>query len=184
MVARKDINTPNRHQKIIRIFLLFFTFIGCPLCVYPQADNVVDDHTDATKERKSIFGKARDLLIWYLDTYDYDTTYIHPKQYYYTLMMQQSANFESYTLRSIKQAQKIRFSPDNSYKLGAYFGWHGLFLGASVNTSELFTKRNGSNKKAEYFFNLYGHKLGADVFFRRTGNDFKIRSAKGFTKEK
>lgn len=183
MDANKDIKSPYQHQRILRMLLLILTFMGCPQGVYPQANTVIENHPNEERERKSIFGKARDLLVWYLDTYDYDTTYIRPQKFYYTLMMQQSANFESYTLRSTNQAQKIRFSPDNSYKLGAYFGWHGLFLGASVNTSELFTERNGANKKAEYFFNLYGHKVGADIFFRRTGNDFKIRSAKGFTKE-
>jgi hypothetical protein len=135
MDANKDIKSPHQHQRILRMLLLILTFMGCPQGVYPQANTGIENHTNEERERKSIFGKARDLLVWYLDTYDYDTTYIRPQKFYYTLMMQQSANFESYTLRSTNQAQKIRFSPDNSYKLGAYFGWHGLFLGASVNTN-------------------------------------------------
>lgn len=144
--------------------------------------NTQEDTTEVRLERKNIFTKARDLLVWYLDTYSYDTTYISPSQYYYTLMIQHSADFASYTIRNTSEnnPQKLRFAPDHSYHLGAYFGWHGLFLGLSINMSELFSDRKGSNKKTEYFLNLYGNKIGGDIFFRRTGNDFKIRTASGF----
>ncbi|MBR5803526.1 MAG: DUF4421 domain-containing protein [Bacteroidaceae bacterium] len=177
MVANRAEDSQKRYCGILKTILLILIFIGWPLCIHSQAES----YSDAEGERRSLFVKSRDLLIRYLDSFGYDSIYIRPQQFYYTLMIQQSANFENYTIRSIDKAQRIRLAPDNSYKLGAYFGWHGLFLGASVNTSELFSDRNGANKKAEYFFNLYGRRLGADLFFRRTGNDFKIRRADGFS---
>jgi hypothetical protein len=147
-----------------------------PLIATAQTDSIV-----VKGKSKNLFTIVRNLVVGYLDYYDYDTTYIHPPKFYYTLMMQESANFELYTLRSLgEKRQVLRFVPDHSHRLGAYFGWHGLFLGASVNADELFSKRKPSNKKAEYFFNLYGNKVGADFFYRSTGNDFKIRHTDGF----
>ena len=147
-----------------------------PIIATAQTDSAV-----VKGKSKNLFTIVRNLVVGYLDYYDYDTTYIHPPKFYYTLMMQESANFELYTLRSLgEKRQVLRFAPDHSHRLGAYFGWHGLFLGASVNADELFSKRKPSNKKAEYFFNLYGNKLGADFFYRSTGNDFKIRHTDGF----
>lgn len=145
------------------------------------AVTVKTDSVATVKQKRNILTKVRDAIVWYLDYYDYDTAYISPPKFYYTLMVQQSASFEQYTIRTTgERSQMLRFAPDHSYKLGAYFGWHGFFLGASVNANELFSKRNGTNKKTEYFVNLYGAKVGADFFYRRTGNDFKIRRADGF----
>jgi hypothetical protein len=156
------------------VVLLWVLFI--PLIATAQTNSAV-----VKGKSKNLFTIVRNLVVGYLDYYDYDTTYIHPPKFYYTLMMQESANFELYTLRSLgEKRQVLRFAPDHSHRLGAYFGWHGLFLGASVNADELFSKRKPSNKKAEYFFNLYGNKVGADFFYRSTGNDFKIRHTDGF----
>lgn len=132
-------------------------------------------------KKKNIFVRGVNLLANYLDSYSYDTVYIRPSQYFYTIMVQQSASFEQYAIRCRgEHPQTLRFAPNQSYKLGAYFGWHSLFLGVSVNTDELFSSHSGASKKSEYYFNLYGHKLGCDLFYRKTGNDFKIRKSKGF----
>ena len=159
---------------------MFLLILVTVLPIGAQTSETAD--TPKTEKRgKNIFTKARDLLIWYLDYYDYDTAYIVPPKHYYTFMMQHSSNFEQYTIRSIgNKRQTLRFAPDHSYRLGAYFGWRGLFLGASVNLNDLFSERNGTNKRTEYFINLYGNKIGADFFYRRTGNDFKIRHTNGF----
>lgn len=153
--------------------------VSADTCCIVAADTLAS--ASPKKKRKNIFVKARDLLVWYLDYYDFDTAYIRPTEFYYTLMLQQSASFESYSIKSSgTHPQKLQVSPNHSYKLGAYFGWHSLFVGLSANTDELFSKREGSNKKTEYFVTLYGYKLGCDFFYRRTGNDFKIRETKGF----
>lgn len=160
----------------------------CTVCLGAKAQEAIPTNSVTTpstgteaRKKKNFFTTVRDAVVWYLDYYDYDTAYIAPPKFYYTLMMQQSANYERYTIRSTgDKKQTLRFAPDHSYKLGAYFGWHGFFLGASINADELFSKKNGTNKKTEYFINLYGNKVGADFFYRRTGNDFKIRHTDGF----
>lgn len=136
------------------------------------------------KPRRNLFVKAYDLLVGYLDSYTFDTAYIEPSRFYYTLMLQQSANFEHYTISGLgEKPQRLSFVPDHTYRIGAYFGWHGFFLGFSINADELFSDRNGNNKKKEYFINLYGQKLGADFFYRQSGNDFTIRSTRGFYRD-
>lgn len=165
-------------RKFIAILLLA---TGIPLAVQSQTLTEDSTATLTTPPKKNLFVKVRDALIKYLDYYDFDTAYIRPTQYKYTIMMQQSASFEHYAIKSIgENTQKLSFSPNQSYKLGVYFGWHSLFLGLSVNTTDLFSKRHGSNKKTEYYFNLYGYKLGGDLFYKTSGNNFKIRDAEGF----
>lgn len=139
-------------------------------------------NTDGTaKKKKNLFVKARDLLVNYLDYYDFDTAYISPSKFYYTLMLQQSASFENYIIRNTgERPQMLHFAPQHSHKIGVYFGWHSFFLGLSANTDELFAKRKASNKKTEYYLNMYGYKLGADFFYRSTGNDFNIKRLDGF----
>lgn len=151
---------------------------------WAQTSNLETEDSTPTSDRKTdknIFLKARDLLIDYLDYYDFDTAYISPSKFYYTLMVQQSASFENYIIRNTgNNPQKLHFSPHHSHKLGVYFGWHSMFLGFSINADDLFAKRKGSNKKTEYYINMYGYKLGADLFYRTTGNDFKIHKTDGF----
>lgn len=165
-------------RKLIAILLLA---TGMPLAAQSQTLTEDTTATLTTKPPKNLFVKARDALIKYLDYYDFDTAYIRPTQYKYTIMMQHSASFEHYAIKCVgEKAQKLSISPNQSYKLGVYFGWHSLFLGLSVNTTDLFSKRHGSNKKTEYYFNLYGYKLGGDLFYKTSGNNFKIRDAEGF----
>lgn len=174
----------------IRFLLIFlFTTLVSP-AVYAQREKSPSEEiqTDTCHvpeqegvKKKNLFVKAYDLLINYLDHYSYDTAYIRPPAFKYTVMLQHSASYENYTIRtSTPRPQKLKFAPDHSYKLGAYFGWHSLFLGFSINTDELFTNRRGSDKKTEYFINMYGCQLGCDLFYRSTGNDFKIRQSEGF----
>lgn len=143
-------------------------------------------NTDIIEKEKSnnFFIKAKDILIDYLDYYDYDTTYIRPTKYVYSIMFEENSAFENYSINSIgENAQTLKLAPNHSYKIGLYFGWHSLFLGFSINTADFFSHSKGSNKKTEYYFNLYGYKVGGDIFYRRSGNDFKIRETKGFFKE-
>ena len=86
------------------VVLLWVLFI--PLIATAQTDSIV-----VKGKSKNLFTIVRNLVVGYLDYYDYDTTYIHPPKFYYTLMMQESANFELYTLRSLgEKRQVLRFA--------------------------------------------------------------------------
>lgn len=101
-----------------------------------------------------------------------DTTYIEPQHYNYTFMLQQTTTYEMYSL-SDKSGQKISFSPDMSVRLGPYFGWRWVFLGYTFDLKHLQAKSNHTSKK-EFDLSLYSSLLGIDLFWRQTGNDYKI----------
>lgn len=78
-------------------------------------------------------------------------------------------NFEYYSLSgSEPDAQKINFSPNPHHKVGLYFGWRWIFLGWSVDVSDISRKTNRKNKNTEFDLSLYSSKIGLDLFYRNT----------------
>ena len=103
-----------------------------------------------------------------------DTTYIEPQHYNYTVMLQTTHTYDRYTLRSGgDDPQSLTFSPDGKLRLGPYFGWRWLFAGYTFELSDI----NLSNLRQELTLSLYTSQIGIDLFFRRTGNDYRIRNA-------
>lgn len=103
-----------------------------------------------------------------------DTTFIEPQHYSYTVMLQVTHTYDRYTLSSTgRDAQSMTFAPDMNLKMGPYFGWRWLFAGY---TFEL-TNMNLSRIKQQLDLSIYTSQIGVDLFFRRTGNDYKIRNA-------
>lgn len=103
-----------------------------------------------------------------------DTSYIEPQAYNYTLMLQNTNSYEVYRISS-KKGHSITFAPQMSYKLGPYFGWRWMFLGYTIDLKHI----NGSDKnrnKKELDISLYSSMLGLDFFWRKTGNNYKIRN--------
>lgn len=115
---------------------------------------------------------------------DFDTLYISPNHYNYALMTTHFSNFEYYSVTSnLPQPQKLSFSPNPRNKIGLYFGWRWIFLGWSVDVDDIYRKTNRKNKGTEFDLSLYSSKLGVDIFYRRTGNNYKIHKIKGFPEE-
>lgn len=100
-----------------------------------------------------------------------DTNYIEPQHYNFTVMAQSTLTLEVYRLKS-KSNQSIVFGPESSIKVGPYFGYRWMFLGYTFDLSHM-----NSNSKKEFNLSLYSSMLGIDLFYRRTGNDYRIRSA-------
>ena len=99
-----------------------------------------------------------------------DTTYIMPQKYNFTVMIQNINTYEMYRI-SDNNGQHITFSSRPSVKVGPYFGWRWICLGYTIDFSHL---SNGS-KKQDFNLSLYSNKIGADLFYRKTGDDFRIR---------
>ena len=115
---------------------------------------------------------------------DFDTLYISPNRYNYALMATHFSNFEYYSVSSdLPQPQKLSFSPNPHNKIGLYFGWRWIFLGWSVDVDDIYRKTNRKNKGTEFDLSLYSSKLGVDIFYRRTGNNYKIHKIRGFYDE-
>lgn len=111
-----------------------------------------------------------------------DTTFIFPNLYNLAFMLEHSSWYEYYRLGSNSNngEQSISFSPNANFKLGVYFGWRWIFLGYSFDVKDIFGGHKNKAKKTEMALNLYSSKFGVDLYWRKTGSDFKIRSYNGF----
>ena len=111
-----------------------------------------------------------------------DTTFISPHLYNLAFMLEHSSWYEYYRLGSNSNngEQSISFSPNANFKLGVYFGWRWIFLGYSFDVKDIFGGHKNKAKKTEMALNLYSSKFGVDLYWRKTGSDFKIRSYNGF----
>ena len=103
------------------------------------------------------------------------TAYIEPQHYNYTVMLQYTSNYELYRLVS-KSGQEITFAPNFTLKLGPYIGWRWIFLGYTIDLTA-FNNKTAKSAKQEFDLSLYSSMLGVDLFWRETGNDYKIRNA-------
>ena len=111
-----------------------------------------------------------------------DTTYISPNLYNLTFMLEHSTWYEHYRLgnNDRQNSQQLNFSPTLGTKLGIYFGWRWIFLGYTFDVEDLFGNNENKSKKKEMSLNLYSSKFGVDLYYRKTGSDFKLRSYEGF----
>lgn len=124
----------------------------------------------------------KDAIKKFMNFSDFDTLYISPNRYNYALMVTHFSNFEYYSITSeLPQPQKLSFSPNPHNKIGLYFGWRWIFLGWSVDVNDIFKKGTRKNRGTEFDLSLYSSKLGVDIFYRRTGNDYKIHKIRGFS---
>lgn len=111
-----------------------------------------------------------------------DTNYISPNRYNLAFMLEQSTWHEHYKLGTNRndQSQKLSFSPSLGTKVGIYFGWRWIFLGYTFDIEDLFGGNKNKPKKKEMSLNIYSSKFGVDLYYRKTGSDFKLRSHEGF----
>ena len=105
-----------------------------------------------------------------------DTNYIEPQHYNYSVMLQSTFNYDMYWLKS-GNGQSLMFSPDVIMKIGPYFGWRWIFLGYTFELKNLDFGLGSTSHKREFSLSLYSSQIGVDLFYRRTGSDYKIRRA-------
>ncbi|MCR4918276.1 MAG: DUF4421 domain-containing protein [Prevotella sp.] len=102
-----------------------------------------------------------------------DTNYIEPQHYEFTVMGQITHNYDFYRLSSAgPHRQSVTLAPDVNTKIGPYVGWRWLFLG--------YTFQIGAGafdfKKHEVDLSIYSSQVGVDIFWRESGENYKIRS--------
>jgi len=105
---------------------------------------------------------------------DIDTAYIEPQHYNWSVMWQASHYVDIFRLSgSGSNHQSVKLKPTPSLRMGPYFGWRWLFLGYTVDLKTLGV--GGSNKKKkEFMLSIYSSKIGIDLYYRKTGVDYKI----------
>lgn len=103
-----------------------------------------------------------------------DTNYIEPQQYNFTFMLQNTNTYEVYRLAA-QSKQNVVFAPETNIRIGPYFGWRWAFLGYTFDVKHIKLGESGQQRQ-EYDVSLYSSMLGIDIYYRRTGSDYKIRS--------
>ena len=104
---------------------------------------------------------------------DVDTNYIEPQRYNFTVMVQNTNNFEVYVLNS-QQEHHLTLAPEPTMSIGPYAGWRWIFLGYTIDIKHPFFN-NSEQKRKEFDLSLYSARVGIDLYYRKTGQDFKIR---------
>ena len=177
--------------------LLFAMILLFPFCLYAQNGK----RDSVTTERNKFISNMTDGVIELTDDVatvvrhtgrkirkevkDFnaiDTLYITPNLYNLTFMLEHSTWYEHYQLgnNAGTESQYLNFSPSLGTKLGVYFGWRWIFLGYTFDVEDLFGGNKNKTKKKEMSLNIYSSKFGIDLYYRKTGNDFKLRSINGF----
>ena len=100
-----------------------------------------------------------------------DSSYIEPLQFNFAFMLQNTNTYELYRLKSEKN-QSVTLAPNPSVKVGPFFGWRWIFLGYTFDISHL----NDNSGKQEFNLSLYSAQIGIDLFYKKTGNDYKIKN--------
>ena len=158
------------NDKLIGLLFLLLLF---PFCLHAQEEKkITDDIADAVRHTgREIRDKVKDFNA-------IDTTYISPNLYNLAFMLEHSTWYEHYRLgnNASKDPQRLNFSPSLGTKLGIYFGWRWIFLGYTFDIEDLFGDNKNKPKKKEMSLNIYSSKFGVDLYYRKTGSDFKLRS--------
>ena len=108
---------------------------------------------------------------------NWDTTYVRPNAYTYTLMTEGSLWHEDYRFANDDGTQMMYFSPRESYKIGPYIGLGPLFVGMSLDTEGL--KKN----RTEWSFNFSSSIVGGDLYWRKGNNSFRMYNLQGLGKD-
>ena len=184
-VKQKTFPTVIRNRMVRQLVLYISLLVSFSLQAQSEKagitvnDSIQEDSVPPPKP--SAFKRA---IKKFMNFSDFDTLYISPNRYNYALMATHFSNFEYYSVTSeFPQPQKLSFSPNPHNKIGLYFGWRWIFLGWSVDIDDIYRKTNRKNKGTEFDLSLYSSKLGVDIFYRRTGNNYKIHKIRGFYDE-
>ena len=124
----------------------------------------------ATAQRKPFFKRLAGSMYRFVKNFSaVDTTYIEPQAFNYTAMLQNTNTYEIYRITSTK-GNDFTFAPLPSMKLGPYLGWRWVFLGYTFDLKHI----SNGDKKTEWDLSLYSSQIGVDLFYRKTGSDYKI----------
>lgn len=141
---------------------------------------------DSTAQRKEPFQRLKKTGSWlkrFIRGFnDYDTEYITPNYYNYTVMLQNTNFHQIYQMKATSEddvTQKLQMSPSPGFKLGPYFGWRWLFFGYTFDLGH----PKSAGKSTEFSLSVYSSQIGADFVWIRNKGDFTMRRVKGFSDE-
>ena len=150
------------------VLLLVLLFVAVLRAV---ANDVVAAEVDSTAGGNKLV-KAIKKIVHEFDNTDED--YIEPPHYEFAVEARAARNYENFSLSG--NDQSIMFAPDQPVKFGPYFGWRWIFLGTTFDLKNFSLFGDGT--KREIDFSLYSSRIGVDLFYRRTGSDYKLRNVR------
>ena len=130
------------------------------------ADSLNTIPTENKKQAKSFRSTLKKIIRGFSSV---DTNYIEPQHYVMQTMLQGTYTYERYTVGT-DNGEEIEFAPEPSLKIGPYIGWKFLFWGYTFDVYHM----EEDNRK-EYSLNLYSSQIGIDLFYRKTGSNYKIK---------
>lgn len=151
----------------MRYYLVLFFFMITSASAYSSETDTISN----SRRSDVIHSVGRFFTRIFGGFNDIDTSYIESQHYDYTVMLQNTNTYEEYTLRG-KSGQSISFAPRPTVKIGPYIGWRWIVLGYTIDVNHL---HGGSNKK-EFDLSIYSSMLGADLYYRKSGDNYRIRS--------
>ena len=152
--------------------LLWFTLASETLWSQENTDPFQADSVTAVEEEPRKLSLIRRIIRGFDRL---DTNYIEPQHYVFTLMLQGTYTYDYYTINSNDSpSQSISFAPDGSFKVGPFFIWKWFFGGYTFTLGH----NAYSKTKTEIDFSLYSSQIGIDLFYRRTGSDYKLRNVR------
>lgn len=166
------------------LLLLVLILTGRPAGAMPLAD-VADSLSGGTVapvcwerpdtlRRPSLLKRIGRGIVGFIEEFDrIDTAYIEPQQYNFETMIQNTNTYEVYRI-SDKEGHSITFAPEWSYKIGPYIGWRWAFFGYTLDINHLDLTHN-NRQRQEYDLSLYTSMFGIDLYYRKSGDDYKIR---------
>lgn len=124
--------------------------------------------------------KKKNVIYRFFQQFDnYDTSYITPNYYNYSVMLQNTTSMELLRFSGTNpddHKQSLHFNSSPSFKVGPYFGWRWIFFGYSFDVANFASSR----KKSEFNLSLYSSMLGCDLIYQRNRGDYKIQRTRGF----
>ena len=172
-------------------YLRLFIFSAFICCFYPAWAQEGKQDTSVTSNENALISldneienKPTQRKSFNLGKFfnDVDTNYVYLNRYNLAFMLEHSTWYEHYRLGSKEEgrSQSLSFSPDPRKKLGIYFGWRWIFLGYTFDIE----KDKNKADKTEMELSIYNARFGFDIYYRKTGSDFKLRSTDGFNLSK
>lgn len=153
----------------MRVLLLLFALSVAQAHAERVDTMMVAENSPADSLKKS--SKLRETIRSFDRTQD---DYIEPNHFEFSAMFQVTRTFENFVLSS--NDQSIELAPDGLTKMGPYFGWRWLFLGYTFDIKNLGF--NSSNDRKEFDLSFYSSKFGVDLYYRRSGSDYKIKDVR------
>lgn len=145
-------------RKCLTILLLTFTL-----------ESVAADSLSVDKPKQGWLARLVDSFS------EVDTNYVEPQHYNWALMLQSINTYDYYRLSTTddNNHQSISFAPTIGLRVGPYFGWRWVFLGYTIDLRNL--NFFSGKRKLEIDGSIYSSRFGADIFYRRSVDDYKIR---------